>query len=174
MSSTAGGQPLSARALRVARKEDTCRRFAAILDARGVTRAQVAAETGATPQHVSDCTNPEADANLSLADARAIVSDDVRRDLGELVLGPRFVAVRRHETSATALTVAEAARMLRAASAVVDTMLEALDDQDVSPAEKREILRKLEALLCHGEELRTALIADEVPAPKSVLKAVPR
>jgi hypothetical protein len=168
------GQALSARALRVARREETCRRFAAILDARGVTRTQVALETGASQQHVSDCTNPEADANLSVADARAIVNDEVRRDLGELVMGPRFVAVRRHESPTAALDVKSAARMLRAASAAVDSMLEALADGVLDPAERRELLRRIEPLICDAEGVRTALLADDVPAPKGALRAVPK
>lgn len=169
---SAAASTVSARAARVSRTEQTARDVRAALLKHSVSQAQVAADTGATPQVVGEWLDDESEKSLRLADARAIGNDDVRRDLAELVAGPRFVLVRRHETSATALTVAEAARMLRAASCAVDTMLVSLSDGVIDPAERREIMRKLEALLVHGEELATALRADDVPAPKAKLAAV--
>ena len=172
MPTSASAQALSARARRITRQEETARRFAASLEAHGVTRAAVAAEIGCTPQLVSDYTVDEAEANLSVADARGISSADVRRDLMDAIGGADLVAVRRHAAAEHALTVPAAANMLRASSCVVDTMLSALADGHVDPAERRDLLRKLDALLCDAEGLRTALIAHEVKPAAKPLRAL--
>lgn len=167
--SDASGQVLSARAKRVQRQEAAARRFAAILDAHELTRAQVAADLGISPQLVSDYANPEADANLSVADASGIANIGARRDLMDFIGGADLVAVQRHSASASALSVQDAARMLRAAMAAADSLLEALADGIVDPAEQRESLRKIDALICDAEGTRSALLALAVPRiPRAV------
>lgn len=163
---------LSARALRVARTEQTARDVRAALARHGVSQAQVAADTGATPQVVSEWCDEESEKSLRLADARAIGDEQVRRELGELVMGPCFVGVRRHAPGPGALTIRAAAAMLRASTIAAESLLSALEDGVIDPAERRDALRKLEALLCDAEGMRTALLAEDVPAPVTKLRGV--
>lgn len=173
MTAAAPERALSAKARRVERKRQTSRDIARILDAHDLTAAQVAAETGASAQHVSAWRDPDAEKNLSLADARAVAHVKARRDLMDLIGGAELVAVRRHASPSAAVDVASAAALLEASTAAVTCALRAIADGTIDPAERREMISKLDTLLVDADSMRTALLAVETPAPSKPLRAVP-
>lgn len=159
---------------RVALKAQWSRSCAALFIKHGVQQAEVAEECGVDDSLVQRWCDPRRPDVMTPADLQLVARrwPALGRDLyAALTDECGLVVVARHVAGEGALTVKAAAGMLRASSCVVDTMLEALADGHVDPAEARELLRKLDALLCDAEGLRTALIAVE---PKRALVAVGR
>ena len=172
MSASEPDRTASARKARIDRQAQTSRDVGRIFDAHELAAVQVAADTGASPQHVSAWRDPGAEKNLSLADARAISSVPARRALMDLVGGADLVAVRRHASPHAAANVRNARALLASSLAAVDHVLKANGDGVIDPAELRQAIALLDALIVDAEGMRTALLAEQTPAP-APLRAVP-
>jgi len=162
---------IRAKMQRVERQAETSREVGRILDAHGLTAVAIAAETGASAQHVSAWRDPSAEKNLSIADASALPLA-ARRDLMDY-LGRGELQARTAPSAGEALDVTTARALLRRATSAVDAAFAALEDGRVDPSEARSVGEHLEGLAFAADALRVSLArAAEVPAPTSKLRAV--
>jgi len=159
MSASSPAQPLSARASRITRQEQTARDLTSIVNAPdcAYSQAQMVADTGATKQHVSDWLNPEGEKNLSVADARAISDDAVRCRVAQLIAGPAHAVVARVDAAAAPLDLASLAELSSSGSDFTVAALRALSDGKLTPAEERELLELVQKHEKRLASLRSAL-----------------
>lgn len=158
-----GAAPLSARAARIVRKEQTKRDIAAALDAEHVGNAELVADTGAAPQNVREWRDPEARKSLTLADARAIRSEGVRRRLAELLVPERSEVP---EADAEALT-----RLSSFGTELLDVLLATVKGEPITPQRARELgetVRQVQRDALAVEQLLERLAS--VPAPVTKLR----
>lgn len=151
---------------RVALKAAWSRTCAALLVKHGVQQGEVADECGVDDSLVQRWCDPRRADSMTPADVQLVALrwPALGRDLLAALADPcGLVVVARHVAGPDALTVKAAAQMLRASSIAADSLLAALEDGIVDPAERRDALRKLDAVICDAEALRTACMADELP-----------
>lgn len=157
------GRVRNARAEREVRKSDFARCLSRLLDEHGLTRADLAAAVGVSPQHVQQWADPEGAKHMSVPDAEAVPLEAVRVAIAERIAGPTCVVVLVPSDDAEhrSLDLRAAVSVARAASEATVPMLEAFADGVIDPAERRELAPRLRevARLALGAAL--ALEADE-------------
>jgi hypothetical protein len=157
------GHARNARADREVRKADFARLLSRLLDQHAVTRAEVAAAVGVSPQHVQQWADPEGAKHLSVPDAEAVPCEALRVAIAERIVGPTCVVVLvpTSDEAHRGLDLKAAAGLARAASEATVPTLEALGDGVIDPAERRELAPRLREAARRFLEAALALEADE-------------
>ena len=157
------GRARNARAEREVRKADVSRALARLLDQHGVTRAELAAAVGVSPQHVQQWADPEGAKHLLVADAEAVPSESMRVAIAERIVGPTCVVVLVPTSDEVhrALDLRAAIGLARAASEATVPTLEAFADGVIDPTERRALAPRLREASRRMLEAALALEAEE-------------